>query len=85
MKLLNAIGDLPLGGEYADNSIDLFGDAYEFLMQMYASNAGKSGGEYYTPQEVSELLAHIAIDGKKRVNRVYETFMQRWIQTRANY
>ena len=85
VKLLNAIGDLPLGGEYADNSIDLFGDAYEFLMQMYASNAGKSGGEYYTPQEVSELLAHIAIDGKKRVNRVYETFMQRWIQTRANY
>lgn len=85
VKLLNAIGDLPLGGEYADNSIDLFGDVYEFLMQMYASNAGKSGGEYYTPQEVSELLAHIAIDGKKRVNRVYETFMQRWIQTRANY
>ena len=55
VKLLNAIGDLNLG-EYSDNTIDAFGDAYEFLMTMYASNAGKSGGEFYTPQEVSELL-----------------------------
>ncbi|WP_369826765.1 type I restriction-modification system subunit M [Glutamicibacter sp. 0426] len=72
VKLLDAIGDLPLGGKFSDNSIDLFGDAYEYLMQMYASSAGKSGGEYYTPQEVSELLAKIATVGKTRVNKVYD-------------
>jgi type I restriction enzyme M protein len=71
VKLLDEIGRLPLG-DFADNSIDLFGDAYEYLMQMYASSAGKSGGEYYTPQEVSELLAHITTRGKKRVNKVYD-------------
>ena len=71
VKLLDAIGDLPLGN-FGDNSIDLFGDAYEYLMQMYASQAGKSGGEYYTPQEVSEVLARIAVAGKKRVNKVYD-------------
>ena len=71
VKLLDAIGDLPLGN-FEDNSIDLFGDAYEYLMQMYASQAGKSGGEYYTPQEVSEVLAKISVAGKKRVNRVYD-------------
>lgn len=71
VKLLNAIGDLPLGN-FGDNSIDLFGDAYEYLMQMYASQAGKSGGEYYTPQEVSELLAKITVVGKKEVNKVYD-------------
>jgi len=71
VKLLDAIGDLPLGN-FKDNSIDLFGDAYEYLMQMYASQAGKSGGEYYTPQEVSEVLARITVMGKKRVNKVYD-------------
>jgi len=71
VKLLDAIGDLPLG-KFGDNSIDLFGDAYEYLMQMYASQAGKSGGEYYTPQEVSEVLAKIAVAGKSRVNKVYD-------------
>ena len=71
VKLLDAIGDLPLGN-FEDNSIDLFGDAYEYLMQMYASQAGKSGGEYYTPQEVSEVLAKITVAGKKRVNKVYD-------------
>jgi type I restriction enzyme M protein len=71
VKLLDAIGDLPLG-DLQDNSIDLFGDAYEYLMQMYAANAGKSGGEYYTPQEVSELLARITVVGKKAVNKVYD-------------
>jgi type I restriction enzyme M protein len=70
-KLLEAIGDLRLG-EYADNTIDAFGDAYEYLMAMYASNAGKSGGEFYTPQEVSELLAEITTVGKKEVNKVYD-------------
>jgi type I restriction enzyme M protein len=71
VKLLDAIGDLPLGN-FEDNSIDLFGDAYEYLMQMYASEAGKSGGEYYTPQEVSELLARITVVGKTQVNKVYD-------------
>ncbi|SKC68295.1 type I restriction-modification system subunit M [Plantibacter cousiniae (nom. nud.)] len=71
VKLLDAIGDLPLGN-FEDNSIDLFGDAYEYLMQMYASSAGKSGGEYYTPQEVSELLARITVVGKTTVNKVYD-------------
>ena len=75
VKLLDAIGDLPLtngNGGFTTNSIDLFGDAYEYLMQMYASSAGKSGGEYYTPQEVSELLARITVVGKKEVNKVYD-------------
>ena len=59
VKLLDAIGDLPLGN-LEDNAIDLFGDAYEYLMGMYASSAGKSGGEYFTPQEVSEIgRAHV--------------------------
>ena len=71
VKLLEAIGDLPLGN-FEDNSIDLFGDAYEYLMQMYASQADKSGGEYYTPQEVSEVLARITVMGKKRINKVYD-------------
>ncbi|MBP5802730.1 type I restriction-modification system subunit M [Microbacterium maritypicum] len=71
VKLVDAIGDLPLGDLQA-NSIDLFGDAYEYLMQMYAANAGKSGGEYYTPQEVSELLARITVLGKTSVNKVYD-------------
>lgn len=71
VKLLAAIGDLRLGN-YSDNTIDAFGDAYEFLMTMYASNAGKSGGEFFTPQEVSELLAEIATVGKKEVNKVYD-------------
>ena len=75
VKLLDAIGDLPLAGGsngFADNTIDLFGDAYEYLMQMYASTAGKSGGEFYTPQEVSELLARITVVGKTEVNKVYD-------------
>ncbi len=71
VKLMDAIGDLRLG-DYADNTIDAFGDAYEFLMSMYASTAGKSGGEFYTPQEVSELLAEITTVGKKEVNKVYD-------------
>ena len=71
VKLLDAIGDLPLGN-FDDHTIDLFGDAYEYLMQMYASSAGKSGGEFYTPQEVSELLAQITVLGKTEVNKVYD-------------
>jgi len=73
VKLLDAIGEMPLGSShFSDNSIDLFGDAYEYLMQMYASSAGKSGGEFYTPQEVSELLARITVIGKTEVNKVYD-------------
>ena len=73
VKVLNAIGDLDLGTEsFADNKIDAFGDAYEYLMTMYAANAGKSGGEFFTPQEVSELLTRIATHGKSEVNKVYD-------------
>jgi type I restriction enzyme M protein len=72
VKLLDAIGDLDLGGEFTDNTIDAFGDAYEYLMTMYASGAGKSGGEFFTPQEVSELLARITVVGKTEVNKVYD-------------
>jgi len=71
-KLLGAIADLDMGGEFTDNTIDTFGDAYEYLMAMYASSAGKSGGEFFTPQEVSELLARITVVGKKVVNKVYD-------------
>lgn len=71
IKMLNAIGDLKLG-DYKDNTIDTFGDAYEFLMTMYASNAGKSGGEFFTPQEVGELLAKITVMGKTEINKVYD-------------
>jgi type I restriction enzyme M protein len=71
VKLLDAVGDLTLGG-FANHTIDAFGDAYEYLMAMYASAAGKSGGEYYTPQEVSELLARITVVGRTQVNKVYD-------------
>ena len=71
VKLLESINGLRLGN-YTDHTIDAFGDAYEYLMTMYASSAGKSGGEFYTPQEVSELLAEITIVGKKEVNKVYD-------------
>ena len=71
IKILDGIAAINLGN-YQDNNIDAFGDAYEFLMSMYASNAGKSGGEFYTPQEVSELLTRLAIVGKTSVNKVYD-------------
>ena len=69
VKILDRIGELKLG-DLKDNTIDAFGDAYEFLMTMYASNAGKSGGEFFTPQEVSELLDRIVTTGKTQVNNV---------------
>lgn len=72
VTLISKIGSLDFGGAFQDNAIDAFGDAYEFLMTMYASNAGKSGGEFFTPQEVGELLARIAIDGRDSVNKVYD-------------
>ena len=79
VKLMNGVGDMKLGN-YQDNTIDAFGDAYEYLMGMYASNAGKSGGEYFTPQEVSELLTRIAIYGKTEINKVYDKTTPRLIQ-----
>ena len=71
LKLLNGINDMKLG-DIKDHTIDAFGDAYEYLMTMYASNAGKSGGEFYTPQEVSELLTRLGIVGKTELNKVYD-------------
>jgi len=71
VKLLNGVGAMNLG-DVKDHSIDAFGDAYEYLMSMYASNAGKSGGEFYTPADVSELLTRLGIVGKKEINKVYD-------------
>lgn len=71
-KLMQKIGAMDLGGDLQDARIDAFGDAYEYLMTMYASNAGKSGGEFFTPQEVAELLARIASSGRGRLSRVYD-------------
>ncbi len=71
VKILDSVASLSLGN-FTDNTIDAFGDAYEFLMTMYASRAGKSGGEFFTPQEVSELLAKITVVGKTEINKVYD-------------
>lgn len=71
VKLLQGIGKMELGA-VKEHDIDAFGDAYEYLMKMYASNAGKSGGEFYTPQEVSELLTRLGTVGKKKINKVYD-------------
>lgn len=71
VKLLDGIAAMNLGS-VKDNDIDAFGDAYEYLMTMYASNAGKSGGEFFTPADVSELLTRLGTVGKKRVNKVYD-------------
>lgn len=68
--LLNGIANMNLA--YKNNTVDAFGDAYEYLMAMYASNAGKSGGEFYTPAEVSELLTRLGTIGKTEVNKVYD-------------
>ncbi|GHR95943.1 type I restriction-modification system subunit M [Helicobacter pylori] len=69
-NILEAIGGMQLG-DYQKSGIDVFGDAYEYLMAMYASNAGKSGGEYFTPQEVSELLAKITLHNQENI-KVYD-------------
>ncbi len=71
VKLMNGIGEMDFGYGHG-SSIDAFGDAYEYLMGMYASNAGKSGGEYFTPPEASMLLAHLALYGRTEVNKVYD-------------
>ena len=59
-------------GNFEDNQIDLFGDAYEFLISNYAANAGKSGGEFFTPQHVSKLIAQLAMHGQTHVNKIYD-------------
>ena len=70
-KLLDGIRDMKLGS-VQNHDIDAFGDAYEYLMTMYASNAGKSGGEFFTPADVSELLTRLGTVGKTSVNKVYD-------------
>ena len=71
-RVLNAVSQMDLGSKYNDTTNDTFGDTYEFLMQMYASQAGKSGGEYFTPQQVSELLARLATWNNPNINKVYD-------------
>ena len=71
VKLLDGVASMKLGS-VQDHEIDAFGDAYEYLMTMYASNAGKSGGEFFTPADVSELLTRLGTVGKKKINKVYD-------------
>ncbi|PHD44845.1 type I restriction-modification system subunit M [Bacillus toyonensis] len=59
-------------GDFEDSQIDLFGDAYEFLISNYAANAGKSGGEFFTPQSVSKLIAQLAIHKQTTINKIYD-------------
>lgn len=70
-KLLWGVRDMKLG-DVKNHDIDAFGDAYEYLMTMYAGNAGKSGGEFFTPADVSELLTRLGTVGKTEVNKVYD-------------
>lgn len=70
-KVLKGIEQLDFGN-FEDNQIDLFGDAYEFLISNYAQNAGKSGGEYFTPQHVSKLIAKLALHKQESVNKIYD-------------
>ena len=71
VKLLDGIASMKLGS-VKNHEIDAFGDAYEYLMTMYASNAGKSGGEFFTPADVSELLTRLGTVGKTKINKVYD-------------
>lgn len=71
VKILNGIAAMNLGA-VKNHNVDAIGDAYEYLMSMYASNAGKSGGEFFTPPEVSELLTRLGTVGKSKVNKVYD-------------
>lgn len=69
--VLKGVGELDFGS-FADHQIDLFGDAYEFLIHNYAANAGKSGGEFFTPQNVSRLISRLAMHGQDRINKIYD-------------
>ena len=70
-KVLKGVAEFDLG-DFQDNHIDLFGDAYEYLISNYAANAGKSGGEFFTPQSVSKLIAQLALYGQDHVNKIYD-------------
>lgn len=70
-KIIKGIEELDFG-DFEDNEIDLFGDAYEFLISNYAANAGKSGGEFFTPQNVSKLIAQLAMHKQTHVNKIYD-------------
>lgn len=69
--VIKGVGGLDFG-KFEDNQIDLFGDAYEYLISNYAANAGKSGGEFFTPQSVSNLIARLAIHKQKTINKIYD-------------
>ena len=69
--VLRGVAELNFG-DFQDSKIDLFGDAYEFLISNYAANAGKSGGEFFTPQNVSKLIAQLAMYGQTKVNKIYD-------------
>ena len=71
-KVLKTVAQMDLGAKYDDTENDTVGDTYEYLMQMYAANAGKSGGEYFTPQQVSELLARLASHNNPNIQKVYD-------------
>ena len=69
--VLKGVADLDFG-TFDDSHIDLFGDAYDFLISNYAANAGKSGGEFFTPQQVSKLIARLAMHGQTSINKIYD-------------
>ena len=69
--VLKGVAELEFG-DFDDSQIDLFGDAYEFLISNYAANAGKSGGEFFTPQNVSQLIAQLAMHKQETVNKIYD-------------
>ena len=73
------MAELDFGG-FNNSEIDLFGDAYEFLISNYAANAGKSGGEFFTPQHVSKLIAQIVMHNQSHVNKIYEMIIPKLIQ-----
>lgn len=70
-SVIKGVGSLDFG-DFEDSHIDLFGDAYEYLISKYAANAGKSGGEFFTPQNVSKLIARLALSGQKKINKIYD-------------
>lgn len=74
--VLKGVAELDFGdshdGDFSSNQMDLFGDAYEFLISNYAANAGKSGGEFFTPQHVSKLIAQLAMHKQTSVNKIYD-------------
>ena len=70
--VLNGVNGLKLEGDFKDSKIDFFGDAYEFLIHKYAANAGKSGGEFFTPTNVSKLIAQLAMHKQEKINKIYD-------------